>query len=509
LTKGVKTRIVYDIEHTDIHFMPGFYFQSNLPVERTEFKVTVPNSVKLGWQLRGNLKELIKEQVEVGRNSTTYTWSAANLPRVQTFENAPATSYYLPHILIYIKEYTAPRENRTERVFGNVDDLYRFYYPFIKDINKTTDANLKQQVATLIAGADTEKEKAQRIYQWVQKNLKYVAFEDGLGGFIPRDASLVCNRKYGDCKDMASVLVAMCGEAGIKAYYTWIGTRHKPYRYDETPLPVADNHMICTINIGDEWIFLDGTDARIPFGFPPYSIQGKEALVGLSKDKYKVIKVPELKPSVTAVSDSTALKLTGKSLQGSVHLNMRGYSAWSLEDMMLYYNEKEKEDAVKAVVARGSNKYLQTSFDFKVSDGQDKGITAHSTFTMDDYAKQAGKEWYINMNLLRSFEDLWVDIKKRDVALENNYKSQIRQVVELEIPKGFHVQYLPETAETKSDKMLSYKISYEQKGNKVKLIKEYEVNTLYVAPEDFNAHNKIIEDLKKQYKESIVLVADQ
>lgn len=122
--------------------------------------------------------------------------------------------------------------------------------------------------------------------------MHYVAFEDKLGGFIPREAADICKRKFGDCKDMTSIQVALYRKAGIDAYFTWIGTRHKPYTYEEVPLPITDNHMICTIKLDGKWVFLDGTDPLIPFGIPPQGIQGKEALVGIDANNYKIITVP-------------------------------------------------------------------------------------------------------------------------------------------------------------------------------------------------------------------------
>jgi hypothetical protein len=127
------------------------------------------------------------------------------------------------------------------------------------------------------------KKKARRIYNWVQKNIKYVAFEQGMEGFVPREANLVCNRRFGDCKDMSSILTVMLNTAGVPAYYTWIGTRHLPYRYAETPLPLVDNHMISTIKLNDKFIFLDGTDNNCVFGMPSEHIQGKEALLAMGE----------------------------------------------------------------------------------------------------------------------------------------------------------------------------------------------------------------------------------
>jgi transglutaminase-like putative cysteine protease len=506
LVKGAKTVLKYEIEHTDLHFMPQHYFQSYIPIVRSEFSVTVPKDVKLKWQLRGQNTDQVKQTVEESRNKTTYTWVAENLRKFNIYEDAPDASYYLPHLLLYIDSYKGGKDESPRKMFGTVDDLHKFYYTFIKDVNTRPDEHLKKLVAEITKDAASDKEKAKKIFQWVQGNIKYVAFEDGMGGFIPREAHVVCQRKYGDCKDMAGLLVTMCKEAGLKSYYTWIGTRNRPYRYHETPLPVTDNHMICAVELDGKFVFLDGTDAIIPFGIPPYNLQGKEALVHLDKDHYKVITIPVISSMENVAVDSTRISLSGKVLAGNVALNMKGYGAWRLEEMMQYRNSKEKEDAIKSITSRGSNKYIQKDFGFKVA--PDKTIRAHSTFEIHDYAQQVGKEWYINLNLQRSYQNQWIDMKERTVPQENNFKNITRQVVTMEIPKGYHVSYLPPPFEKGSDKLLKCRINYENLGKEVRLIKEFELNTLYVQPEQFEENNKLVEELRKQYQESIILTAD-
>ncbi|RZK99397.1 MAG: hypothetical protein EOO89_31150, partial [Pedobacter sp.] len=108
--------------------------------------------------------------------------------------------------------------------------------------------HLKSIVDSIITGVTTTKEKTKRIYNWVQDHVKYVAFEDGYGGFIPRDANLVCDRRFGDCKDMANLLVKMLNMAGVSAHHTWIGTRDIPYSYNQIPTTNVDNHMIAVFN---------------------------------------------------------------------------------------------------------------------------------------------------------------------------------------------------------------------------------------------------------------------
>lgn len=506
LVKGAKTVLKYQKEYTDLHFMPSHYFQTYIPIVKSEFSVTVPKDVKLKWQLRGQNTDKVKHTVEEGKGKITYTWVAENLSKFNIYDDAPNASYYVPHLLLYIDSYMPGKNESPKKMFGTVDDLNKFYYTFIKDVNNKPDEHLKKLVAEITKGAAGDEEKAKKIYQWVQGNIKYVAFEDGMGGFIPREAHVVCQRKYGDCKDMAGLLVTMCKEAGLKAYYTWIGTRDKPYKYAETPLPVADNHMICALELGGQFVFMDGTDAIIPFGVPPYNLQGKDALVHIDKDHYKVIPVPVIYSEENMAVDSTHVSLAGKGLTGSVALNIKGYSAWSMEQMMLYRNGKEKEDAIKAITSRGSNKYIQKEFDFKVL--PDKTVRAHSVFEIQDYVQQVGKEWYINLNLQRSYENQWIDVKERTVAQENDFNNVVRQVVTLEIPKGYHVSYLPPPFEKGSEKLWKCRINYKNEGNVVRLMKEFEMNTLYVEPEQFEENNKLVEELREQYKESIILRAD-
>lgn len=506
LVKGAKTVLKYEKEHTDLHFMPTHYFQTYIPIVKSEFSVTVPKEVTLKWKLYGQNTDKVKKTVEESRNKTTYTWTTEDLGSYNIYDDAPDVSYYLPHLVLYIDSYKISDGEGQQKMFGTIGDLNRFYYKFIKDVNTKPDEQLKKLVADVTKGANSDREKAKKIYQWVQGNIKYVAFEDGMGGFIPREANIVCQRKYGDCKDMTGLLVTMCKIAGLKSHYTWIGTRKKAYKYEETPLPVADNHMICAVDLDGEFVFLDGTDAIIPFGPPPYNLQGKEALVHIDKDNYKVIRIPVVDADENVLIDSAYISLADKGVTGGATLNVKGYGAWRLIELMQYRNKKEKEEAIKAITSRGSNKYAQKDFDFKIS--ADKTAHIYSTFEIPDYTQKVGDEMYINLNLHRSYQNQWIDAKERTVPQENDYKNISRQIVVLEVPKGYHVTYLPPPFEKGSDKLWKCKINYENSGNTIRLIKEFEMNTLYIEPEQFEENNKLVEELRKQYQESIILKAD-
>jgi len=505
LSKYARTRLNYTVEHSDMHFLPGFYFQSGVPVYEASFKVTVPRGVKLRYIMRGQHQDLVKMSKEEGRNETTYIWTANNVPKNKSYDDGPAAAYYIPHVLIYIDSYQSRNQDSATKVFSKVEDLYRYYYPFIKKINNKPDEALTKLTADVVKGAASDREKAARIYRWVQQNIKYIAFEDGMGGFIPREAAAICSRRFGDCKDMSSLLVAMCRSAGLDAYFTWIGTRRKPYTYEDVPLPIVDNHMICTVKLGNEYVFMDGTDPVIPFGVPPAALQGKEALVGIDSKNFKVIKVPEMDNTANLITDSTHVRLDGNMIKGSVDVGYQGYGAWGIAGMLQYRNGNELKDALLGLTRRGSNKYLQTRFDYKVDSNSWKHLRLYSEFTLGDYASNIDKEWYVNLNLQRTYEDEHVDIAERKVPIIFSYKNKVREVVVMDIPQGYKVTYVPADKESKVPGLWRYKLSYQQLGKQVKLIKEYELYTLNITPDQFKDHNRMVADLQKEYKESIVL----
>ncbi|HEX2535236.1 MAG TPA: transglutaminase-like domain-containing protein, partial [Chitinophagaceae bacterium] len=432
---------------------------------------------------------------------TTYTFTVNNLPASRSYEDAPDNSYYATQVIFYIDQV---EENGTWKNFlSTVGDLYRYNYEFIRKTNESVSDELKQLTDSLVRGASTEREKARRIYRWVQTHIKYVAFEEGMEGFVPREASLVCSRRFGDCKDMASILTAMLRHAGLNAYFTWIGSRNLPYRYTETPLPIVDNHMICTVKLGEEYVFLDGTDESCLFGMPASGIQGKEALLAISEKEYKLLEVPVPKKEVNRYTDSTFLRFTDKGLAGTLRVCLTGYHASRLQSALNYRNEKEREEYLKRRFWRGTNK--ATYSDWKVTPsatGDEVVVTAD--LELPDYGKKLGEEWILNLNLFKLYEHQEIDFPKRKSPIEHPFLEASSFVTVLQVPAGFKVSYLPKSQQFQNN-VWGFNLAYQNSSDRILLTQEFSTNTLLMQPDQFEAWNKVLENLFPHYKQSIVL----
>lgn len=489
--------------HKNPYLLSPHYFGSTIAVVKEELTISFPKNMSVKYQLRGLDTSVIKCSQKSNRNETTYIFTVQDLPAEKRYGDAPGIAWYSPHVVFYIEKYKN-EQGEEIRYLGNTDDLYKLNSSFIKDLNKTAGPALKNIVDSLTAGVSSKEEKARRIYSWVQQHIKYVAFEDGMEGFVPRDANLVCERRFGDCKDMSSILTLMLNTAGVPAYYTWIGTRDLPYSYHETPTPIVDNHMICAIQLQPgEFIFLDGTDPTCVFGIPSGHIQDKEAMIAMGPGEYRIVKVPAPPKEVNRITDSCFLQLTEKGITGNIRVDLDGYYAMGMYGSLIYLNDKDTEKFMKNRLSRGSNKFNITGFD--KTDLSDKNhITLRARFELQDYARKIGDEYYVNMNLWKLYEHEEIDYPRRKMPVELHFKFVAKFVTVLSIPEGYTVSYLPKAKSFKND-VWGFTMNYEQKGNTIVFTHVFEDDHLLIEPKDFKGWNEVLEHLFPQYKETISL----
>lgn len=502
LAENAIAHVSYSQFYKDAHLLTPFYFSNYLPLVNTSYTVTFPNDIQLKYIIRNDEKNIIHFTEEKKRKETIYTWTATNVETVEDFNDAPSDQYFQPHVIVYISSYQD--NNEMKPFLSSLEDLYKWNSSFTKDLNINTDAALKKIVDSLIAGTTSEKEKAKNIYKWVQQNIRYVAFENGEEGFKPRQAADVCNKRYGDCKDMSSIITQMLRMANVKSYYTWIGTRSIPYDYSDVALPLVDNHMISTSFIDNQWIFLDGTDPSAIFGVPPSHIQGKEALIAINEKEYKVIRVPVAEPLANLITDSTFITLTNNGIKGHESVYYHNYAGNQVYAALLYRDPIETKDYVKSRMGKASNKFILGNYTINKIDPSANLINISADYEIPDYGKKAGNELYINLNLEKMLEGQLIDTAIRKIAKEIDYKYVVRQYHIFEIPTGYKVTYMPQNFNFDNE-AFGLKITYEVKQNSIIAYQEVVNKLIMVKPSQFNQWNKAVKAVMPQYKEAVVL----
>ncbi|MEW7279167.1 DUF3857 domain-containing protein [Aquimarina sp. 2201CG1-2-11] len=504
LEPGSKSTLKYKEVIKNPRFLNSFYFADFKPIIKNKVTISVDKEIDLRFKEFNTKGVPISFSESEKKGKRIYSWEAENVKEYDLDANAPNYRNSFPHVIPIITSYTY--KDKQVKIQEDVSDLYKWYYSLVKDIN-TDDANeeLKKIVHILTKDKQTDFEKVKAIYYWVQENIKYIAFEYALGGFIPREANDVFNKKYGDCKDNSSILYKMLEVANLKGNLTWIGTRSIPYKYNEVPTPVVDNHMILTYIDGDKTYFLDATGRYIPIDMPSPFIQGKEALISKGEKDFVIKEVPVMEAKRNTLIDSTIIKIEDKTVIGTGHLTLSGYTKI---DFFNTFEEKKKEANLKEAytyeLRKGNNKFLIDDFKEINKYDYDNDFEVTYSFNINDYVNSLDDETYINLNLNREELSSIKSKEDRKTAREYRYKSNVKYITTLEIPDNKIVDYVPEEFKVSND-FFSCSISYTKKNRAVvyELLINYDF--ILLTLEQQKELNKLIKKVEKNFKEVIIL----
>lgn len=502
MMKGSVSHVETDHYNKDIRFLSTFYFSNYLPSHSATYSVTYPDDMDIRYIIRNDDKKKVTVKETVKGKKRKLEFTASDIKSYEYFGDGTSVPYYGTHVIVYVASYK--NNNETVPVFSSLNELYKWNAAFLTNINQVPDENLKKITDSICSDKKTDREKAQAIYHWVQDHVKYVAFEEGLEGFVPRQAADVCSKRYGDCKDMASILTAMLKLSGLNASFTWIGTRSIPYAYSEVPLPITDNHMISAVKIDRSWIFLDATDPNCIFGMPTSGIQDKEALISITPEKYELVKVPVMEASKTIITDSTFLTINNNTVLGKSAVSYTGYFGNDLYNNLQFNKGDDERVYVRSRMAKGSNKFIMQDYSIRRYDASNREASINAGFEVPDYAKSIGDEIYINLNLEKLFNHTPIDTSKRTVAIENEYLYTINQVHILKIPTGYTADYIPKNLQLSND-VIDYSITYKKGTGEISATQQLVMKKLYIQPSDFIAWNKAIATIAPAYKEQVVL----
>lgn len=157
-------------------------------------------------------------------------------------------------------------------------DIGKWYWDLTSPMLTLGDA-AKETIASAVGDATGVRAKAERIWDWVTEHLRYVATALGDGTHKPAPPDETFTRRYGDCKDQSTFLVAALQEHGIPSRLALVASyEDRPF---EGRLPDIHwfDHVVVLASIEGEDTWLDPAAGKSLFGLVPESVRGVQALV--------------------------------------------------------------------------------------------------------------------------------------------------------------------------------------------------------------------------------------
>jgi tetratricopeptide (TPR) repeat protein len=257
---------LYDRASSDL-----FFFGSFIPVHRARFVVDAPAELAVKFVNQAHI-EPTKTEAD-GRQH--YVFEAGPFaPKEDAEWDLPYDVAPLPWIGV-----------STAR---NWQDLATRYNEIIE--KQIAADSVEKNVREAVGNATDRREIVTRALAYIQKRVRYAGVEVGESSVVPRPPQTVLGNRYGDCKDKATLLVAMLRAAGVKAHVALLRAGESFDVPAELPGLGMFNHAIVVVD-GEPRMWVDPTDEFSRAGELPTMDQGRLALIA-SPDTTTVVLTP-------------------------------------------------------------------------------------------------------------------------------------------------------------------------------------------------------------------------
>lgn len=356
-------------------------------------------------------------------------------------------------------------------------------------------------------GISEPKEQAAAIYDWTNRNIRYLSIVLGRGGWIPHDAAQILANRYGDCKDYTTLLQALLAAKGIESY-PFIVRADGAEWFPKVAAPEYFNHAI--LYIPNLEIFADATAPNTRIGLLPQILAGKKGFLAGARNG--VVQIPAGKPDDNRLTSEIEVNFapngdivgrTRNSYSGRIEIVYRPMFA----DSRL---EQNADTFFRMLLAyygmTGTGKMLKVSDSHRVGEP----FSVEIEITLPDYTTfmktgSVSLPVALNLNNLLELEKVTTTENRKTSLMLG--ASVIRENFKINFPAGVTVTSVPATVSI-DNVAGTYKLDYKLAENTVFVSREVVFKKDYLTPQEYPKLRELIKSLVESYNGQISYQAD-
>ena len=490
----------YDIEEQPMVLQSVWRFQREIPGRELHFSLELPS----GWEYKTfwiNYPEVKPTQT---RNQSQWVVSdvkairhEAEMPPIEGVAGQMAVSFF-------------PPGGASASGVSSWLEMGKWY---LNLTNGRRDASpqITQQGASLTASAKSPLEKMKALAHFVQRDIRYVAIELGIGGYQPHAASEVFTHHYGDCKDKATLMSSMLSQIGIESFYVVINAERGSVIPATPPSVGGFNHVVLAIRLPDgvtdpslvavaphprlgHLLYFDPTNELTPFGEIGGYLQENYGLL-VTPEGGELVELPKQAPAMNSIQRAGTLSLDlNGTLKGEVVETRMGDRAWSeREQLRTVTKDADRIKPIEDLLAGSLSLFRITKATVTNLNQTDQPFGFNYTFEAMGYAKNAGGLLLVRPRVLGIKTSGLLETKEpRKFPIEFEGPSHDTDTFDIALPTGLVVDDVPPPVDADYG-FASYHSKTEVNGNVIHYSRTFEVKELSVPVAK-------ADDLKKFYR---------
>ncbi|MCR8559260.1 DUF3857 domain-containing protein [Mucilaginibacter sp. BJC16-A38] len=231
------------------YFWDSYYFSSGRPFVTSKYSLLISKNQKFNYKFSQAPITPVKTSVD---DFDMYVWQKDKQESLQYEDKMP------------------PLDDVANILYLTSIPDWKFISEWYNDLASAkarTNYEVKEVVRDLFGGQPnlTALQKVEKIYNYITKNISYSEVSFRQSGLIPQNPADVINTRIGDCKDVSTLFVTMCKEAGIPAQLVLVKTHDNGVL--TMPLPSIDfNHCMAKVVLNNRDYYIELTSQYLPFG---------------------------------------------------------------------------------------------------------------------------------------------------------------------------------------------------------------------------------------------------
>ena len=465
------------------HFTWGF--QESIPVHESHVTLKLPQ----GWEYRASWAG-ISPVTPVQKAGNEAEWTLHDLPAIEHEEMSPSRWALSARLgLAYLDPGGSAKNTGSWEAVGK-------WYDQLTMGRRDATGELSETARQITSGKADFDGKVRALASFLQSDIRYVAIEIGVGGYLPHPAQDTFRARYGDCKDKATLLSSMLHVVGIESDYLIIST-FRGTVHPDVPSPVF-NHMILAIELPSQtstdlyrsvvtsksskrYLIFDPTDPYTPLGELRGDLQDSYALL-VADGHGELIHTPLLAPDTNLLVRTGHFKLSADgALAGEIVEDRSGDHAWQERFALIHANQQERAQRIERRLSRSLKGFTLEKTDIQQLDQIQQKLVISLVFSEPGYGQVRGPLMLVRPRVLgeKSFA---LERKTRQYPFQFERTSREMDTFEIELPKEYAVEDVPDPVKVDAG-FASYQSKVEVDGSKVRYSREFVRRDVLIGPE--------------------------
>lgn len=480
--------------------VPKWYPQSGLnqSVQKASLVVNITKELELKYK---NLRIDDEPIVQDYARQKVYQWDVENLKAIDQEVLAPNISNQLPIVLLTTTDF------KWEGFEGNAED-WKNYGKFFYDLNEGRDElpeELAAKVKTMCTNIEDPREKIRILYEFMQKNTRYVSVQLGIGGWQTYDAAYVYQNGYGDCKALSNYMKGMLREIGISSYVASIYGGAEGLSF-QTDFPSGQfNHVILCVPMAQDTMWLECTSSENPTGYLGDFTEDRYALLN-TPEGGKLVRTPSSPPEANQQRRKATVVLDEKgNAEVEVAMTYTGYQQDPISRIALNKGTKDQEKWMRNSINAGSFQLKSFNFEQGTIPDTPKWLN-HYALTATQWAGVSGNRMFLKPNVLeqRSFVPPILKNRQQPVSLNNPYLDT--DSITYILPVNYRIESMPNMPLKIEEEYGRYEANIIQVDPRTLIyVRKLRMEKMDLPPESYEGLRNFIKSIVKADKLQIVL----